>query len=87
MIEYAKKKIKQSKLYTEPFPFFVVNDLIPKKELDKINRILPSFNVITEKDIYFQSASTKKPYYLAPVDTKNLIKIKILIRLTLFSKI
>ena len=60
MLDYAKKKIKQSKLYSKPFPFFVVYDLIPKKELDKINKILPSFKEITEKDIYFQSSSQTK---------------------------
>lgn len=60
MLDYVKKKIKQSKLYSEPFPFFVVYDLIPKKELDKINKILPSFNKIKEKDIYFQSSSQTK---------------------------
>ena len=38
----------------------MVYDLIPKKELDKINKILPSFNKITEKDIYFQSSSQTK---------------------------
>ena len=59
MLDYVKKKIKQSKLYSEPFPFFVVYDLIPK-ELDKINKILPSFNKIKEKDIYFQSSSQTK---------------------------
>jgi hypothetical protein len=77
MIEHAKKKIKQSKLYNEPFPFFVVNDLIPKKELNKINRILPSFNEITEKDIYFQSASqTKKTLLPSSSRYKTLNKNK-----------
>lgn len=60
MLEYAKNKIKKSKLNIEPFPYFVVNDLIPKKDLDKINKILPSFSEIIEKDIYFQSASQTK---------------------------
>ena len=60
MLEYAKNKIKKSKLNIEPFPYFVVKDLIPKKDLDKINRILPSFSEIIEKDIYFQSASQTK---------------------------
>ena len=77
MIEYAKKKIEQSKLYNEPFPFFVVNDLIPKKELDKVNRILPSFSEITEKDIYFQSASqTKKTLLPSSSRYKKLNKNK-----------
>jgi len=77
MIEYAKKKIEQSKLYNEPFPFFVVNDLIPKKELDKINKILPSFSEITEKDIYFQSASqTKKTLLPSSSRYKKLNKNK-----------
>ena len=88
MLDYAKKKIKQSKLYSKPFPFFVVYDLIPKKKLDKINKILPSFKEITEKDIYFQSSSqTKKHCYLAQIGTRHLVKIKILKKLTIFLKV
>ena len=60
MLNYAKKKINQSKLNVKPFPYFVVNNLIPKKELEKIRKILPSFNDIKEKDVYFQSVSQTK---------------------------
>ena len=60
MLNYAKKKINQSKLNVNPFPYFVVNNLIPKKELEKIRKILPSFNDIKEKDVYFQSVSQTK---------------------------
>ena len=43
MLNFAKKKINKSKLNVEPFPYFVVNNLIPQKELEKITKILPSF--------------------------------------------
>jgi len=77
MLKFARKKIEQSKLYNHPFPYFVVNNLIPKKELDKINKILPSFNEVTEKDIYFQSASkTKKTLLPSSKRYKTLNKNK-----------
>ena len=60
MLNFAKKKINKSKLNVEPFPYFVVNNLIPQKELEKITKILPSFSDIRENDVYFQSASQTK---------------------------
>ncbi len=61
MLKYSLNQIKKSKLYLNPFPYFVVKNLIPKKNLRKLNSILPSFEDITEKKIYFQSTSgTKK---------------------------
>ena len=77
MLSYAKKKIAKSKLNVNPFPYFIVNDLIPKKELEKINKILPSFEEVVEKDIYFQSASqTKKTLLPSSSRYKKLNKNK-----------
>lgn len=77
MLSYAKKKIAKSKLNVYPFPYFIVNDLIPKKELEKINKILPSFEEVVEKDIYFQSASqTKKTLLPSSSRYKKLNKNK-----------
>ena len=60
MLNYAKKQITKSKLNVYPFPYFVVNNLIPKQDLKEINKILPSFKEVVEKDIYFQSVSQTK---------------------------
>ena len=72
MLNYVKKKINQSKLNVKPFPYFVVNNLIPKKELEKIRKILPSFNDIKEKMCTFRVyPKRKKLYYLVLADIKN----------------
>lgn len=61
MLKYSLNQVKKSKLNFKPFPYFVVRNLIPRKNLKKLNSILPSFEDITEKKIYFQSTSgTKK---------------------------
>ncbi len=61
MLNYTLSQLRKSKLQVEPFPYFVIDNLIPKKNLDQLNKILPGFNEITEKKIYFQSSSgTKK---------------------------
>ena len=58
MLNHALNKIK-SKLKLEPFPYFVVKNLIPKR-IKKLNKILPSFKDINENDIYYQSESRQK---------------------------
>lgn len=68
MLDYSKKKIRNSKLNLYPFPYFIVNDLIPKKELKKIDKVLPNYKDITEKDIYFQSSSKTKKTLLPSSD-------------------
>ena len=60
MLNQARKKIKQSKLNLEPFPYFTIDNLLPKKYLKKINKILPGYSEINDKDIYFQSSSKTK---------------------------
>ena len=75
MISYSKKKILQSKLNLSPFPYFVVKNLIPSKDLNKINKILPSFEDILDKDIYYQSISkTKKTLLPSSAGYKKLNK-------------
>ena len=63
-----KKKIRNSKLNLYPFPYFIVNDLIPKKRTKKIDKVLPNYKDITEKDIYFQSSSKTKKTLLPSSD-------------------
>tara|TARA_B110000211_G_scaffold230708_1_gene290728 strand:+ start:738 stop:1529 length:792 start_codon:yes stop_codon:yes gene_type:complete len=77
MLNHAINKINKSKLHLEPFPYFVANDLIPLKELKKLNKVLPSFNEIKEDDIYFQSSSqTKKTLLPSSKRYKELNKNK-----------
>lgn len=77
MKKYVINKIKKSKLNLKPFPYFVVKNLIPNKEIKKINDILPDFKDIQESDIYFQSASkTKKTLLPSSSRYKNLNKNK-----------
>ncbi len=75
MISYSKKKIFQSKLNLSPFPYFVVKNLIPSKDLNKIIKILPGFEDILDKDIYYQSISkTKKTLLPSSAGYKKLNK-------------
>ncbi len=77
MINYSLKQINKSKLYTKPFPYFVVKNLIPKKTLKKLNGILPCYENITEKKIYLQSTSgTKKTLLPQSITYKKLQKNK-----------
>tara|TARA_Y100001970_G_C14243061_1_gene866117 strand:+ start:92 stop:883 length:792 start_codon:yes stop_codon:yes gene_type:complete len=77
MLNHALNKIKKSKLKLEPFPYFVVKNLIPPKELKKLNKILPSFKDINENDIYYQSESkTKKTLLPSSSRYKKLTKNK-----------
>ena len=77
MFKYAKNKINKSKVNINPFPYFVVNNLIPSDELKKLNSVLPSFNEIIDKDIYFQSSShTKKTLLPSSTRYKKLTKNK-----------
>ena len=78
MLKYSLNQIKNSKLHLKPFPYFVVKDLIPQKNLKKLNEILPTFREITEKKIYFQSSSgTKKTLLPNSERYKKLEKNKI----------
>jgi len=87
MLNHALNKINKSKLNLKPFPYFVVDNLIPSKDLKKINKILPSFRDIQENDIYFQSSSkTKKTLlpsskrYKILTKDKNFKKINLLFK-------
>ena len=72
MLKYSLNQIKKSKLYLNPFPYFVVKNLIPKKNLRKLNSILPSFEDITEKKYTSRAPlGQKKLYYLNLLDIKN----------------
>ena len=73
MYNTVKKKIISSRLYTSPFPFLFIRNLIETKDLKKLNEILPSFNNINEKDVLYQSSSkTKKTILPSSNDYKKL---------------
>ena len=77
MLNHIIKQINKSKLQIKPFPYFVVKNLIPKKDLKEINKLLPNYKDIKEKDIYFQSASqTKKTLLPSSSRYKSLNKNK-----------
>lgn len=77
MLNHIIKEIDKSKLQIKPFPYFVVKNLIPKKDLKEINKLLPNYKDIKEKDIYFQSASqTKKTLLPSSSRYKSLNKNK-----------
>ena len=60
MIKGILEQINKSKLRTLPFPHFIINNLIPKKKLLLLNKVLPNFDEINDEKIYFQSKSKTK---------------------------
>lgn len=75
MLKTIINKINKSKLYSKPFPFFIINNLLNEKDLKKLNKVLPNFEEIKEQDIYFQSKSgTKKTLLQSSIRYKKLTK-------------
>lgn len=60
MINFTKKQVLKSKVEINPFPYFVVKNLLPKSDLKKLNKVLPSFNEIADKESLLQSKSKTK---------------------------
>ena len=70
----VEKKIINSKIVTYPYPFFMVQNLLPKNEALNLKKVLPSFNQIG-KDVLFQSISkTKKTILPSSSEYKELYK-------------
>ena len=77
MFKHAVKQIEKSKLNIKPFPYFKVNNLIPAKNLQNLNKALPGFKEIAGDDILFQSTSqTKKTMLPSSAIYKKLKKNK-----------
>lgn len=89
MIKTVINKINKSKLNIEPFPHFVIENLIPKKQLKELNKIIPNYEEINESEIYFQSKSkTKKTLLPSSNQYKLLCKNKAFKKINyLFKKI
>ena len=60
MLKHALSVVKKAKLKTDPFPYIFVKNLLPKKELLRLNKILPSFNEVGGNDVLYQSSSKTK---------------------------
>ena len=63
MYKSVNKKIIDAKLNIEPFPYFVVKNMIPKNKLEELNKILPNFNDINEDDALTQGKLKTKITY------------------------
>lgn len=78
MILKIEKKITKSKLNLQPFPHIIIKDFLPKATLDKLNKVLPNYDDVDEKNVIFQSLSkTKKTVMPDSKIFKNLLKKKI----------
>ena len=75
-----KNKIQNSKLNKIPYPYLAINNFLPKKYLNSLNEILPSYDELQGDDLLYQSTSrTKKTIFPNSKQFKNLNKKKILI--------
>ena len=78
MYNFIKKKILDAKLNIDPFPYFVVKDLIPKNKLEELNKILPNFNDIKDEDVSIQNKlKTKKTILPNSKIYKKMLQTKI----------
>lgn len=78
MIKSARHKIKQAKIYTDPFPHIVIKNFLQKKKLAELNKILPDYKDVVSKNVIFQSSSeTKKTIMPDSIIFKKLERNKI----------
>ena len=78
MILEIKQKIEKSRINTSPFPYIVIKNLLSKSTLRKLNKTLPNYDDIGDKNVIFQSSSeTKKTIMPDTKLFKNLLKKKI----------
>ena len=75
MLSQIKKKVQEGKLYTNPYPYLIINNFLPKTELKTLNEILPSYDKLQGKELLYQSTSkTKKSIFPSSKQFKNLNK-------------
>jgi hypothetical protein len=87
MLSYLKKQINNAKLHLEPYPYFVINNLLPEKKLKNLNKILPSFKDLDGREVLYQSSSrTKKTILPSSIIYKKLKKKKIFNEIDLLLK-
>ena len=73
-----KEKIDRSKINLKPFPHIVIKNFLSRETLDSLNKVLPNYNDVDDKNVISQSSSeTKKTIMPDSKIFKNLLKIKI----------
>jgi hypothetical protein len=78
MINNLKLKIEKAKIETDPFPHFVIKNFLDKTTVKKLNKILPDYKDVENKDVIFQSSSeTKKTIMPDSKVFKDLLKIRL----------
>jgi hypothetical protein len=60
MLKFIKNKVLKSQLHPSPYPYMFIRNFIKKKDLKKINSILPSYKNLYGNDIMYQSKSKTK---------------------------
>lgn len=60
MFNTIKKKILTTQVKETPFPYIFINDLIDKKKLKNLNKVLPNYKDIVGDNILYQSSSRSK---------------------------
>ena len=60
MISQIRKKIINSKVKTNPFPYIFIRNIFDENYVDELNNFLPSYNNLNGKEIMFQSKSKSK---------------------------
>ena len=82
-----KNKIQNSKLNKIPYPYLAINNFLPKKYLNSLNKILPSYDELQGEGLLFQSSSqTKKSIFPSSKQFKKLNKKKSFKELNLIFK-
>ena len=77
MFKKVQKKIVKERLYTKPFPYMFIKNFFDNDFVKNLNKMLPSFEMINEKDVVYQSKSKSKKTILPnSKDYKKLQKNK-----------
>lgn len=72
-----KKKINKCKIRENPYPYLAMNNFLPKKNLNSLNKILPGYDELQGEGLLYQSTSqTKKSIFPSSKKFKNLNKKK-----------
>ena len=75
MINQIRKKISESKVNLEPFPYIFIKNIFSDSYVNKLNKSLPSYNNLNGEEIMFQSKSRSKKTILPSSSVyKNLSK-------------
>ena len=77
MFNAVKQKIFKTKVQENPFPYLFIKNLISKKDLNKLNQVLPDYESIIDDEVLYQSSSKTKISVLPKSKTyKKLYKKK-----------